>query len=129
MHTTPTALIVEDAPLLRATLAANLRQLGFEVTALEKGDEAVQVARELRPALVCLDLMLPGVGGLEVCEQLRSTDELAATPIMITSARNTPQDRMFAEIAGADDYLIKPVDPTAFAESVRRLMLRKRIEV
>ena len=129
MHAPPIALIVEDSALLRTTLSANLRQLGFEVTALERGDDAVNVARELRPHLVCLDLMLPGVGGLDVCEQLRGSEETAHTPILITSARNMPQDRMFAEMAGADDYMVKPIQPAAFAESVRRLMLRKRVEV
>lgn len=107
-------------------LAAYLRQMGFEVTALDRGDDAASVARELRPQLICLDLMLPGVCGLDVCEQLRRAEETADTPILITSARNMPQDRVFAEMAGADEYLSKPINPTTLAECVRQLMQRKR---
>lgn len=129
MNAQPIALIVEDSEFLRSMLAAHLRQLGFDVTALDKGDTAVEVARKLRPQLICLDLMLPGVCGLDVCEELRGTEETETTPILITSARNTPQDRMFAEQVGADDYLTKPIHPAALAESVRRLMARKSIAV
>ncbi len=127
MNAQPVALVVEDTEMLRVLLSTHLRQLGFEVTALESGERAADVARELRPDLVCLDLMLPGVGGLEVCEQLRSSDETSRIPILITSARDMPQDRAFAEVAGADDYLIKPIDPITLAESVRRLVQRKRL--
>lgn len=125
----PIALIVEDSAFLRSILAAHLRQLGFQVTALEKGESAAAVARHLRPQLICLDLMLPGVCGLEICEQLRSAEETAHTPILITSARSMPQDRVFAEQVGADDYITKPIHPAALAECVRRLMVRKRVVV
>lgn len=123
----PVALVVEDAPELRVVLSAHLRQLGFEVTALGSGDKAADVAKDIRPDLVCLDLMLPGVCGLEVCERLREIEETAHTPILITSGRDMPQDRVFAELAGADEYLTKPIDPMTLAESVRRLMQRGRL--
>jgi DNA-binding response OmpR family regulator len=124
MTAPPIALVVEDSAPLRSVLSAYLRQLGFEVTALASGDDAAEVARELRPQLICLDLMLPNVGGFEICDRLRQAEETAEIPVLITSARNTPQDRLQAELAGADDYIVKPVEPTAFAERVRRLMQR-----
>jgi len=128
MTPAPLALLVEDTDIYRLILSAYLRQLGFEVTALESGESAAEVARELKPDLICLDLMLPGVGGYEVCAELRAAPETADTPILITSARATPQDRAFAELAGADDYLTKPFLPTELAESVRRLLRRKRAQ-
>ena len=128
MTSSPLALVVEDSDVYRILLSAHLRQLGFDVTALESGDNAAEVARELKPDLICLDLMLPGVGGYDVCAELRAAPETADTPILITSARTTPQDRAFAELAGADDYLAKPVRPTELAESVRRLLQRKRAQ-
>lgn len=122
----PLALVVEDSDISRVLLSVHLRQLGFEVTALDSGDEAARLARELQPDLVCLDLMLPGVGGYEVCAALRAAPETAETPILITSARTTPQDRAFAEAAGADDFLPKPVEPTELAETVRRLLRNRQ---
>jgi DNA-binding response OmpR family regulator len=129
MTASPIALVVEDSEPLRAVISAYLRQLGFEVTALASGDDAVEVARELRPQLVCLDLMLPNVSGLEVCDRLRQAEETADTPVLITSARDTPQDRLNAELAGADDYLVKPIQATALAERVRRLLQRRQASV
>ena len=72
MTSSPLALVVEDSDVYRILLSAHLRQLGFDVTALESGDNAAEVARELKPDLICLDLMLPGVGGYDVCAELRA---------------------------------------------------------
>jgi DNA-binding response OmpR family regulator len=123
MNAPATALLVEDCAALRMLTTATLRQLGMEVTALPGGEGVVEVAREIRPRVIVLDLMLPDVCGLEVCEALRACEETADIPILVISARSTPQDRAFAEIAGADDYLVKPITPTALAERVRRLLL------
>jgi len=126
MTTAPLALVVEDSDMSRILLSAHLRQIGFDVTALESGDHAAEVARELKPDLICLDLMLPGVCGFDLCAELRTMPETQDTPILITSARATPQDRAFAEMAGADDYLAKPVLPVELAEAVRRLLRHQR---
>jgi DNA-binding response OmpR family regulator len=127
MYQSATALVIEDSAPLRTMLSACLRQLGFEVTALPHGENVVEIARELQPRLICLDLMLPDICGLELCEMLRGCEETAGIPILITSARSTPQDRAYAEMAGADDYLIKPIDPTVLAERVRQLLNRRPV--
>jgi len=120
----PRALVIEDAPELRLVLSAQLRRLGFEVRALSDGDHAVAVAQEFCPDIVCLDLMLPNLCGLEVCEALRSTPQTAGVPIVVTSARTSPQDRAHAELAGADAYLTKPVGTDALAATVQALLGR-----
>jgi two-component system phosphate regulon response regulator PhoB len=118
----PVALIVEDAPTVRLILTAQLRKLGFDVVALSDGDAVLAAAHRNAPALVCLDLMLPNVCGLEVVEQLRADPATRTVPIIITSSRRTPQDRVNAETAGADAYLLKPFDQATLETQVRALV-------
>jgi DNA-binding response OmpR family regulator len=125
----PHALIVEDQPELRLMLAASLRYAGFEVTALPDGDEAVAEARRLRPDIVCLDIVLPNIGGLEVCEALRADPETAGIPILMTSARGSALDRAEAERAGADDFAVKPLDPLTIGVRARALVERRAVAV
>lgn len=120
----PHALVVEDAPELRLMLTAALRHAGFVVTALSDGDNAVEEAIRLQPALICLDVVLPNIGGLEVCERLRATPATAHIPIMVTSARSSVLDRAQAELAGADEFQVKPLDP--FTVGVRAWAMIKR---
>jgi len=119
------ALIVEDQPELRAVLTAALQHAGFRVTALSDGDTAAAEAARLRPDLVCLDIVLPNIGGLEVCEALRAQPETAGVPILMTSARGSALDRADAERAGADDFAVKPLDPLAIGVRARALVERR----
>jgi len=120
-----TVLIVEDTPELQRFLSACFRRMGFAVLSARDGEAALEIARRTLPDLVSLDLMLPNVSGLEVCERLKGAPETADIPVLITSARTSPQDRAEAEIAGADDYLMKPIDPVELAQRVRALLDRK----
>lgn len=122
------ALIVEDAPELVIYMTSLVRHAGFEVITASRGETALTLAREQRPGLVCLDLMLPTMSGLEVCEKLRAEPGMEHALVIITSARRDPQDRAQAELAGADAYIVKPVEPDTFATELRRL-LRLRREV
>jgi len=119
------ALIVEDQPELRLLLAAALRHAGFRVTALPDGDDAVAEAARLLPDLVCLDIVLPNIGGLEVCEGLRAQSSTATIPILMTSARGSALDRVDAERAGADDFAVKPLDPLTIGVRARALVERR----
>lgn len=122
----PLALVVEDAPALRLMVAASLRQAGFEVVTLGEGQHAVETARRILPDLICLDIMLPDVCGIELCERIRGTPETSGTPILMTSARSMPQDRANAELAGATDYMVKPLTPVALVERARALVKHGR---
>lgn len=110
-------LIVEDEPDLRELVEHTADAHGFEYASCGTGREALTLARRLRPALVILDLMLPDLSGIEVCQELRADPDLARTPVMMLTARTAESDRVQGLEAGADDYLSKPF-------SIRELMLR-----
>lgn len=110
-------LVVEDEPDLRQVLEYNLRQAGHEVLTAGRGDEGLRVAREQRPDLVLLDLMLPDTPGTEVCRSLKDNTATRSIPVMMVTARGEEIDRVVGFELGADDYVVKPF-------SVRELLLR-----
>ena len=120
----PLALIVEDMPELRIMFSSALRQAGFRVVTLEDGHAVVAEALRLRPDVICLDVVMPSVCGLDVCEQIRSTPTISHTPVLVMSVRSSPQDRANAELAGATAYLTKPVHPVEFGQRARALLNR-----
>lgn len=107
-------LVVEDEISLRETLAYNLERNGYRVYTTGNGKEAVRLARELKPSLILMDVMLPGIDGLEATRQLRSD---MSVPILMLTARADELDRVLGLEIGADDYIIKPF-------SMRELMAR-----
>jgi two-component system KDP operon response regulator KdpE len=114
-------LVVDDEPALRRTLQANLGVRGYDVTAVETGEAALQQAGVQMPDLVILDLMLPGLSGLDVCRALRSA---SAVPILVLSARGEEQTKVQALDLGADDYLTKPFGMDELLARVRALLRR-----
>jgi two-component system KDP operon response regulator KdpE len=114
-------LVVDDEPALRRTLQANLGARGYDVTAVETGEAALQQAGVQLPDLVILDLMLPGLSGLDVCRALRATSEV---PILVLSARGEEQTKVQALDLGADDYLTKPFGMDELLARVRALLRR-----
>lgn len=126
--TTPSALIIDDSPLVRTVLSALLRQQAVRTTAVADGEAGLRAARESRPDLICLDLMLPNQSGLDVCKQLRAEPETSTVPILMVSARPYPQDQAAAMAAGADAFLPKPLDPAAVTATVRMLLWRAHQE-
>ena len=114
-----TILVVEDEPALRDTLSYNLKKDGFAVEAVGDGRAALDSARSLKPDLIVLDLMLPGIDGFEVCRILRRE---MSTPILMLTARDDEIDRVVGLEVGADDYLTKPF-------SMRELMARVKAQL
>jgi two-component system, OmpR family, phosphate regulon response regulator PhoB len=110
-------LIIEDEQDLLRVLEYNLGQGGFEVLSAGRGRDGLKLARESRPDLILLDLMLPDLSGKDVCRQLKAAPETTEVPIVIMSARGDEVDRVLGFELGADDYLVKPF-------SVRELLLR-----
>jgi len=110
-------LVVEDEQDLQQVLEYNLRQAGHEVTVTKLGNEGIKLARELRPDLVLLDLMLPDISGTEVCKQLKEHPATRTIPVIMLTARGEEIDRVVGFELGADDYVVKPF-------SVRELLLR-----
>ena len=114
-----TILVVEDEPSLQETLAYNLKKEGYTVEAVGNGREALDLARQLKPDLIVLDLMLPGMDGFEVTRVLRKE---MTTPILMLTARDDEIDRVVGLEVGADDYLTKPF-------SMRELMARVKAQL
>ncbi len=110
-------LVIEDEPDLLQVLEYNLRQAGHAVQATSRGHEGLQLARDSRPDLVLLDLMLPDLPGKDVCRLLQTAPETRSIAIVIVSARGEEVDRVLGFELGADDYLVKPF-------SMRELLLR-----
>jgi two-component system alkaline phosphatase synthesis response regulator PhoP len=117
-------LIVEDETDLVKLLKYNLEREGFRVSYATDGAIALAEARRDPPDVVILDLMLPGIDGLEVCRQLRRNDRFARTPILILSARSEEADRVVGLELGADDYVTKPFSTREVIARVRALLRR-----
>jgi CheY-like chemotaxis protein len=119
---TKKVLIAEDQPDSRKLLAdivSRFRPYGVEVVLAQNGSEALEQARKEHPTLILLDVMMPGVNGLEVCRQLKADPELKHTYVIVVSAKAQPEDRREAALAGADEYLTKPFDINAVVERVQ----------
>ncbi len=114
-------LVVDDDPMVATTIQRVLRPEGYDVDVALGGVAALDRAREQRPDLVVLDLMMPGIDGLEVCRQLRATGDL---PILMLTARSGTADRVRGLDTGADDYLVKPFAYAELLARVRALLRR-----
>jgi two-component system, OmpR family, response regulator MprA len=109
-------LVVEDERAIASAVRRGLIFEGYEVVVAETGPRALDIARERMPDLIVLDIMIPGIDGLEVCRRIRSAGE--DVPILMLTARDDVADRVAGLDAGADDYLVKPF---AFEELVARV--------
>ena len=105
-----TILIVDDEPSARETLTAMLEGQGYQLELAINGFEALQTAERIRPDLILLDVMMPGMDGFETCRRLRSTPQLAEVPIIILTALDNHASLMKGIESGADDFLSKPVE-------------------
>jgi two-component system phosphate regulon response regulator PhoB len=110
-------LVIEDEPDIQQILDYNLREKGHKVFLAGKGEEGLRVAREKRPDLVLLDLMLPDIPGTEVCRTLKSDPATRHVQVVMLTAKGEEIDRVVGFELGADDYVVKPF-------SVRELLLR-----
>ncbi len=110
-------LVIEDEPDIQQILDYNLREKGHKVFIAGKGEEGLRLAREKRPDLVLLDLMLPDIPGTEVCKTLKSDPLTRNTQVVMLTAKGEEIDRVVGFELGADDYVVKPF-------SVRELLLR-----
>jgi CheY-like chemotaxis protein len=108
----PSVLIVDDDPSIRKLVATTLEDVaGFELVEAADGDEALELAREEAPAIVLLDIDMPGIDGFEACRRLRAQPQTAdATVVMLTAAADEEAERA-AEEAGADLFITKPFSP------------------
>ena len=121
----PLIMVAEDDHDQRTVVVATLRRSGFRVIAIETGGPAVETARAQRPAAILLDVDLPEVDGYSICRAMKASPDLSSTPIAFITARADINDRLSGLALGADDYLIKPVDPRELSLRVQRLVGRR----
>jgi phosphate regulon transcriptional regulator PhoB len=117
-------LIVEDEPDIRDLLAFHLEREGYHVTRSRSGADALRQVRARPPDLILLDLMLPELGGLDVCRRLRQDPRTASVPIVMLTARGEEVDRILGLELGADDYIVKPFSPKEVVARVRAVLRR-----
>ena len=120
----PKVLIVEDDRDIAALIAHYLDKAGLAGHIVDDGGRALAFARETPPDLVILDLMLPGLNGLEVCRALRADNRTASLPIVMLTARGEESERILGLDSGADDYVVKPFSPNELMARVRALLRR-----
>lgn len=120
----PRILVVDDEPDIVALVAYHLAKEGYRVATAATGTEALTTARRERPALIVLDLMLPGLSGFEVLEQLRADAATSGIAVLMLTARREEPDRIKGLSLGADDYLTKPFSPQELVLRVRAILRR-----
>jgi DNA-binding response OmpR family regulator len=120
-----TILVVDDEKNIVQLARLYLDKEGFQVEAAYDGEQALEKARAVRPDLIILDLMLPGMDGLSVCKELRKTSNV---PIIILTARGDDIDRVVGLELGADDYVTKPFNPRELVARVKAVLRRSRQE-
>src|SRR5579875_3597780 len=123
----PRVLVVEDEDDIRTLVRYNLEQESFRVDEARDGAEAYDLIRRRAPDAVVLDLMLPGMPGLELCQKLRADSATRAMPILMLTAKGAEVDRVLGLEMGADDYVVKPFSPREVVARIRALLRRARL--
>ncbi len=117
-------LVVEDEEALALLLKYNLEAEGFNVTTVDRGDEAELIMSEEKPDLVILDWMMPGISGLELCRRIRAGKEYRDVPILMLTAKGEESDRIRGLKTGADDYVVKPFSVPELMARVNAILRR-----
>lgn len=119
-------LIVDDEPDIVELISYNLKKEGFHISTARDGEEALSRVRAGHPDLIILDLMLPGIHGMELCRILRNNPKSAHIPIIMLTAKSEESDKVRGLEIGADDYMTKPFSPKEFIARVKAILRRSR---
>jgi two-component system phosphate regulon response regulator PhoB len=122
----PLVLVVEDEPDLREVIRYNLDREGFSVLESEDGEEGLDTLRRELPDLVLLDIMLPGVDGIELCRTIKYDKDTRGIPVIMVTARGDESDVVLGLGVGADDYITKPFSPRELVARVKAVLRRSR---
>lgn len=117
-------VIVEDEPDILDVLSYNLKREGYEVATAQDGSRGLELIQNEKPKLVLLDLMLPGMDGLDVCRSLKSDDATKAIPVIMLTAKGEESDIVLGLGIGADDYITKPFSPKELIARVKAVLRR-----
>lgn len=119
-----TVLVIDDEPEMLRLLDYNLTRAGYAVLTARDGDSGLAAARRHAPDLIILDVMMPGLDGLEVCKRLRQDPAMASRPVLMLTARAEESDRVLGLELGADDYVVKPFGMRELLARVKALLRR-----
>lgn len=119
-----TILLIEDDKNILELVRYNLEQEGFRVITEAKGNAGLETAIKVKPALVVLDLMLPEINGLEICQTLKRNDKTHTLPIIMLTAKGTESDKVVGLELGADDYITKPFSPRELVARIKAVLRR-----
>lgn len=114
-------LIVDDSPTERFFLSDVLRKEGYEVMTANSGEEGVELAKQARPDLILMDVVMPGLNGFQATRQLSRAAETSAIPVILCTTKGQETDRVWGMRQGAIDYLVKPVQPADLLAKVKAL--------
>lgn len=123
-----TILLVDDEPDILEIIRYNLNSEGYKVETAENGLEAIEQAKNVKPQLIIMDVMMPKMDGIEACEIIRKIPELSETVITFLTARGEDYSQMAGFEAGADDYITKPIKPKVLVSKVKALLRRFKEE-
>ncbi|MCF8416305.1 MAG: response regulator transcription factor [Crocinitomicaceae bacterium] len=118
-------LIIDDEEDIRELLSYNLKKEGFIVESAENGETGLAILSSFKPQLVLLDVMMPGMDGIEVCEAIRAKEGFQHTLVCFLTARNEDYSQIAGLEAGADDYVSKPIRPKVLISRIKALLRRK----
>ena len=121
-------IVIEDEPDIVEVISYSLKREGYNVLAVDRGDESINLIRNQSPSLIILDLMLPGMDGLSVCRQLKSDPIVNDIPVIIISAKGEESDIVVGLEMGADDYLTKPFSPRELLARVKAVLRRGQVK-
>lgn len=121
-------LIVDDEPTIAELIEFNLHKAGYRVLKADNGHTAIQLVRSDKPDLIILDLMIPGIDGMEVCRKLKGQQHTASIPIIMLTAKNEEVDKIVGLELGADDYMTKPFSPRELVARVKAVLRRSHKE-
>lgn len=115
-------LIVDDEAIVRDSVEVSLKKDGYQVFGADCGEEGIRMAKEVKPDLVILDLMMPDKWGYAVCDELKASPETKDAAILFLTGRKSSASRKMGEIKGGDEYIVKPFDPSELRKKVKKLL-------
>src|SRR5271157_3508920 len=119
-------LIVDDEPDILEILSYNLKKEGYHIFKASNGYDAINIAKDKRPHLILLDIMMPGIDGIETCHEIRKISYLHDTLIAFLTARIEDYSQVAGFDSGADDYILKPIKPKILLSKIKALLRRSR---
>lgn len=122
-------LLVDDEIDILEFLSYNLKAQGFEVHTASNGREGVRIAKEIKPHLVILDLMMPEMDGIAACEEIRANKDLENTLVAFLTARGEDYSQIAGFEAGGDDYITKPIKPKVLVSRIKALLKRRSVKI